>query len=146
MQFEGATELELKVYQAITLNEERDGGEDQTNITLALSNAVNELQRLRGVILTMNLSSIALNENIRQDRETICELRSWIDDLQSGMYVNCVYCGHRYGPKDQVPSTMASVLKQHIEQCPKHPMSELKKQNKELADSLAGLRGVERSK
>lgn len=54
-------------------------------------------------------------------------LVKWVDDLQSGMYINCVYCGHRYGPKDKVPCTMANALKQHIEQCPKHPMSALKK-------------------
>jgi len=53
-------------------------------------------------------------------------LQQWVDDLQSGMYVNCVYCGHRYGPEDKVPSSMADALKAHIEQCPKHPMSALK--------------------
>ena len=54
------------------------------------------------------------------------EARRWVNDLQSGMYINCVYCGHRYGPKDKVPCTMADALKQHIEQCPKHPMSSLR--------------------
>lgn len=53
------------------------------------------------------------------------DLRQWVNDLQSGMYVNCVYCGHRYGPQDQVPCTMADVLKEHIEQCPKHPLKKL---------------------
>lgn len=60
------------------------------------------------------------------------EARQWVRDLHSGMYVNCVYCGHRYGPKDEVPATMADALKDHIEQCPKHPMSALKRQNAEL--------------
>jgi Zn ribbon nucleic-acid-binding protein len=54
------------------------------------------------------------------------ELRWWVDDLQSGMYVNCVYCGHRYGPGDTTPVTMADALKAHVEQCPKHPMSALR--------------------
>jgi hypothetical protein len=52
-------------------------------------------------------------------------LLQWVDDLQSGMFINCVYCGHRYGPQDEVPASMADVLKQHIAQCPNHPMSEL---------------------
>jgi hypothetical protein len=56
----------------------------------------------------------------------IARQQQWINDLQSGMYVNCVYCGHRYGPADEVPASMADVLKQHIEQCPEHPMSKLK--------------------
>ena len=60
-------------------------------------------------------------------RGEVERLNAWVDDLQSGMYINCVYCGHRYGPKDKVPCTMANALKQHIEQCPKHPMSALKK-------------------
>ena len=50
----------------------------------------------------------------------------WVNDLQSGMYVNCVYCGHRYGPEDEVPASMADVLKEHIEHCPEHPMSKLR--------------------
>jgi len=53
-------------------------------------------------------------------------LEQWVQDCQAGMYVNCVYCGHRYGPDDQVPVAMADVLKEHIEQCPRHPMSILK--------------------
>lgn len=53
-------------------------------------------------------------------------LREWVHDLQSGMFINCVYCGHRYGPDDEVPSTMADALKEHVEQCPDHPMSKLR--------------------
>lgn len=53
------------------------------------------------------------------------KLQQWVSDLQSGMYINCVYCGHRYGPKDEVPASMADVLKKHIETCPDHPMSNL---------------------
>ena len=59
-------------------------------------------------------------------REEIERLRNWIADLQSGMFINCVYCGYRYGPDPGTPVAMAEVLKQHIEQCPDHPMSKLK--------------------
>lgn len=62
----------------------------------------------------------------------IDRLNQWVNDLQSGMYVNCVYCGHRYGPAKDTPVSMADVLKQHIEKCPKHPMSALKRENEEL--------------
>lgn len=58
-------------------------------------------------------------------RSEIERLQQWIHDLQSGMYINCVYCGHRYGPQDEVPATMADALKEHIAQCPKHPMSKV---------------------
>lgn len=53
-------------------------------------------------------------------------LQQWVNDLHRGMFINCVYCGHRYGPNDEVPATMADVLKEHVEQCPKHPMSALR--------------------
>lgn len=41
-----------------------------------------------------------LNENEK--------LKQWVHDLQSGMFINCVYCGHRYGPKDQMPATLVA--------------------------------------
>jgi hypothetical protein len=59
-------------------------------------------------------------------RQEIERLKKWVDDLQSGIYVNCVYCGHQYGPKETTPVSMADALKAHIEQCPKHPMSVLR--------------------
>jgi hypothetical protein len=58
-------------------------------------------------------------------KQELIRLKRWIDDLQSGMYINCVYCGHRYGPADKVPSSMADALKLHIAQCPRHPMHEV---------------------
>lgn len=67
------------------------------------------------------------------------KLQQWVHDLQSGMYINCVYCGHRYGPNDEVPVTMADVLKKHIEQCPKHPMSALLKERDNLKKALRDL-------
>jgi polyhydroxyalkanoate synthesis regulator phasin len=66
----------------------------------------------------------------------IRELEQWVRDLQSGMYINCVYCGHRYGPKEGTPVSMADVLKEHIEACPQHPMSKLKEENEELRARL----------
>ncbi|NLB52058.1 MAG: hypothetical protein GX808_03875 [Syntrophomonadaceae bacterium] len=63
------------------------------------------------------------NAQLRKELE---RYQKWVNDLQSGMYVNCVYCGHRYGPNDKVPASMADVLKEHIEKCPEHPMSKLR--------------------
>lgn len=64
------------------------------------------------------------------------DLVQWIDDLQSGMYVNCVYCGHRYGPEDEVPATMAEALYEHIARCPEHPLSRCKAENARLREVL----------
>lgn len=50
-------------------------------------------------------------------------LRQWINDLQTGLYINCVYCGHRYAPRtEEVP---ADALRRHVASCPEHPMSHL---------------------
>jgi len=53
-------------------------------------------------------------------------LQQWVNDLQSRMFINCVYCGHRYGPDPGTPVAMADILRQHIEICPKHPLSRMK--------------------
>ena len=69
----------------------------------------------------------------------IKRLQQWVNDLQSGMYINCVYCGHRYGPERDTPVSMADILKEHIEQCPKHPMSALKQENQQLKHGKYGV-------
>ena len=75
-------------------------------------------------------------ECLESMRIEVKRLRQWISDLQSGMYVNCVYCGHRYGPKDEVPTSMAEVLKDHIMNCPDHPMSALARENEDLQQQI----------
>ena len=65
-------------------------------------------------------------EIVRLYEQKIARLTQWVYDLQSGMYVNCVYCGHRYGPGETTPVSMADALKAHIEQCQEHPMSALR--------------------
>lgn len=76
-----------------------------------------------GGIVRMKMVEL-LDENER--------LRNWVNDLQAGMYINCVYCGHRYGPDTEIPTSMANVLKEHIEQCPNHPLFEAKQEIKKL--------------
>lgn len=48
-------------------------------------------------------------------------LKQWVADCQSGMYINCVYCGHRYPPG--TPDVRDKVLYEHIKQCSKHPLA-----------------------
>jgi len=69
-------------------------------------------------------------------RARVQELEQWVNDLQGGRYINCVYCGDRYGPADEVPATIAQVLKEHIERCPVHPMSALRARCEDLESSL----------
>lgn len=65
-------------------------------------------------------------------RREITRYEKWVADLQAGVYVNCVYCGHRYGREDmpvsvvQAPPNMADLLRTHIEGCPKHPIYALR--------------------
>lgn len=78
---------------------------------------------------TIGRDAVALIDRLTAENE---RYKKWVNDLQSGMYVNCVYCGHRYGPEDEVPSTMADALRRHVEQCPEHPMSRLKAENERM--------------
>lgn len=93
----------------------------------------------------------ALGEALARRAAEVERLTAWLADLQSGMYINCVYCGHRYGPRETTPATtkeaaptMAQVLKAHVEQCPEHPMSALKRtlarRDAELAEMVAALK------
>ena len=68
--------------------------------------------------------------------------RRWIEDLQSGQYVNCVYCGHRYGPEDEVPVSRADLLKRHVMQCPEHPMSKMRCVLEMVPPLLQEIRGL----
>ncbi len=47
-------------------------------------------------------------------------------------------CGHRYGPREDTPVAMADVLKEHIEQCPEHPLSEAKREIEWLREERDG--------
>lgn len=62
-------------------------------------------------------------------------LQAWVDDLQSGMFVNCVYCGHRYGPEQTTALTMRKALYQHIAECPKHPLSKANAEIEQLKEA-----------
>lgn len=77
-------------------------------------------------------------EGFGDDRTEVERLRQWVADLQSGMYVSCVYCGHRYGPGETTPVSMADALKAHIAQCPEHPMAGLLKALRSLTNEVSG--------
>jgi len=87
------------------------------------------------VINTINNCSQAIGlanagvEDIPYLLSEVERLQQWVNDLQSGMYANCVYCGHRYGPEISLSPAKAELLKAHIEKCPAHPMSALKAEN-----------------
>ena len=68
------------------------------------------------------------------------QYRRWTNDLQSGMYINCVYCGHRYGPRKDTPVAIADALKKHIEQCPEHPLSAAKEEIEKRDNEIEELR------
>lgn len=63
-------------------------------------------------------------------------LKRWIRDLQSGQYINCVYCGHNYGPNDQ--GAAADVLRRHVTSCPEHPLAQLVATCQGIVDYIDG--------
>lgn len=55
----------------------------------------------------------------------IRRLRQWVSDLQSGAYITCAYCGHRYGPKEGGDPSMVGLYREHVEKCADHPCNVL---------------------
>jgi len=75
------------------------------------------------------------DDSLFQDAaEEIQNLRKWVGDLQDGMYVNCIYCGHRYPPG--TPESRDKYLYEHICTCPKHPLSKALKEIDRLKAEL----------
>ncbi|MCK9596683.1 hypothetical protein M0R19_05825 [Candidatus Pacearchaeota archaeon] len=63
-------------------------------------------------------------------KQKILDLEKWIDNLQEGTIITCVYCGHAYPPGTQ--TSRRKVLYEHIKICPKHPLREAEERIKEL--------------
>lgn len=98
-----------------------------------------ELQRVYDANATNARLYREADAHLNAATEEIARLQQGVNDLQSGMFINCVYCGHRYGPDPGTPVAMADVLKAHVEQCPKHPMSALRKRLEYVIEQLEGL-------
>lgn len=99
----------------------------QSGIKYAI--VANALEMLDNQHEALACKDSAIAEQARQLKEALAQVeryKAWVDDLQSGMYVNCVYCGHRYGPTETTPVSIADALKEHIEHCPEHPASKLR--------------------
>jgi hypothetical protein len=130
-------QLENNKLTAERLVEERNKFYNEMNnmnaTGLSLRIEVERLQSILGKSLSAGIISID-GVNLIEENE---RLAKWVNDLQSGMFINCVYCGHRYGPREDTPVSMADVLKKHIEGCPKHPMSALKKEMETLTKKLS---------
>jgi len=82
---------------------------------------------------------MALTEQeLEEHKKEVERLNLWVRDLQDGGFVNCVYCGHRYGPSDSTPVALADALKQHVASCTAHPMAGLVTALREIAAGGAG--------
>lgn len=91
-----------------------------------IGNAVELLENQREALASKDAAIAGQARQLKEALALVERYKAWVDDLQSGMFVNCVYCGHCYGPTETTPVSMADVLKEHIEHCPEHPMSKLK--------------------
>ena len=115
------------------MNDTAEQAAEKAKLSRLQQDSANLLDGLRKYV------TLAANAELERDRlrRENDELKQWVNDLQSGMYINCVYCGHRYGPEDEVAATMQEALYEHIAQCPKHPLSQAKRENAELREQLA---------
>lgn len=86
-----------------------------------LSHAISAFRSYLAGRAVNTADSDALHAWLDGHRKEVDRLQHQVNDLQSGMYINCVYCGHRYGPNtEQVP---AEALAKHVAACPKHPLA-----------------------
>lgn len=82
-----------------------------------------------------------VHEEFAAAQAEVERLQRWVDDLQSGMYINCVYCGHQYGPNSQA-ATMREALHTHVENCVHHPLWKARQHNSILEAHNVTLRGA----
>lgn len=68
----------------------------------------------------------ALRKQLALKSRAIKQYEQWFNALQPDVYANCAYCGHQYRLADKASVSLVEAMRQHIERCPKHPMSRLK--------------------
>lgn len=57
---------------------------------------------------------------IHEHAQEVSKLRQWVRELQSGLYLNCVFCGENFTGQENF-----NRLTNHIRECPEHPLSRL---------------------
>ena len=112
------------------------GGDVAQTLRLVLKSWLERKQNKRHLPASYSQAIMDGADEIDRLRAENERLTQWINDLQSGTLINCVYCGHQYGPKDSASVSMADALKEHVEQCPEHPMSKIIAQNTRYLEAL----------
>jgi len=99
-----------------------------------------------GMKMVRELTLQESHAEVERLRARVAELELHVSDLQSGMWINCVYCGHRYGPRDTTapiipgaPATMGEALTRHIATCHRHPLKAALDRVSELEALVAAL-------
>lgn len=100
-----------------------DGADERVEQILAerLSEWLKSHMEARDTTETFYTDEIARLKH--EQKQEIAVMVKWIADLQRGMSINCVYCGHNFGPKGSTQAVMSDVLHEHIKVCPKHPLA-----------------------
>jgi hypothetical protein len=119
----------------------REKGADDEETALANAQLIVTAPDMLETITARDTEIEDLKRELLECSATEEGLRNWIRDCQAGMYINCVYCGHRYGPDDEHAATlvedgatpsMQEALRAHIAECPDHPMSALRTEIEKL--------------
>lgn len=83
-------------------------------------------------VVTSIVDQPSERQRVRELGAEVDRLKAWVADLQAGMYVACVYCGHRLAGREAASSKWSDALRAHIETCSQHPVSKLKVQLEEM--------------
>ncbi len=84
--------------------------------------------------------SFQKQERIEILEAAVKEKDEWIDRLEDGRIVTCVYCGHAYPPETQ--RSKRKILYEHIKLCPKHPLRHAEEQIATLIAELDAWKSV----
>lgn len=93
-----------------------------------------ENEKTRGSVILAEGQIEKRDKVLVEQHAEIDRLNKWVSDLQSHLYINCVYCGHRYAPG--TGPAMQQVLYDHIKVCPKHPLAAALKEIERLKEEL----------
>lgn len=87
----------------------------------------------------------SLLRRISISRAETKQARDWaektVQEIAAARVLTCVYCGHQY--PDGTPAAKHAALTEHIQKCPKHPMTELRQKVTSFCDTMTEALGAE---
>ncbi|MCI0421505.1 MAG: hypothetical protein L0312_20150 [Acidobacteria bacterium] len=109
----------------------------RTNAMSLLQDRDEKIKRQKKTLTALNHRVIAQLHQLGTANKEVEGLKRQVEHLHDGRTTTCVFCGHAYPPG--TPPHGSEALKEHISQCPQHPMRALEKR---FEHAMRGLESV----